>query len=105
MADGNPMSIAGLWEHWEGADGQVIESCTVLTTSANELMAQIHERMPVILPSQDEVGVWLDIGRDQGEVAGLLRPCPSEHLVKYRVSEYVNSVSHTGPECVAPVAG
>jgi putative SOS response-associated peptidase YedK len=98
------MSIAGLWENWEGADGQVIESCTILTTSANELMEPIHNRMPVILPSLDEVGVWLDVGRDQREVADLLRPCSSEHLVKYRVSEYLNSVAHTGPECVAPVA-
>jgi putative SOS response-associated peptidase YedK len=105
VADGSPMSLAGLWEHWEGADGQVIESCSVLTTGANELMAPIHDRMPVVLPSLDDVGVWLDVGSDQGAVSGLLRPCSSGHLVKYRVSEYVNSVSHTGPECVAPMAG
>jgi putative SOS response-associated peptidase YedK len=45
MADGRPMSLAGLWEHWEGTDGQVIESCSILTTSANDLMEPIHDRM------------------------------------------------------------
>jgi putative SOS response-associated peptidase YedK len=96
VADGGPMSLAGLWEHWEGADGQVIESCSILTTSANELMALIHDRMPVILPGPDDVGVWLDAGRSQDDVSGLLMPCASGVLVKYAVSEFVNSPAHTG---------
>ena len=49
------------------------------------------------------VGIWLDVGKDQGEVARLMRPCPSEALVKYAVSDFVNSVVHAESECVAPV--
>jgi putative SOS response-associated peptidase YedK len=55
IADGSPMSLAGLWEHRDGSDGQVIESCSILTTTANELMVPIHDRMPVILPGRDDV--------------------------------------------------
>ena len=97
------MSLAGLWEHWEGADGQVIESCSILTTTANGLMAPIHDRMPVVLPGRDDVGVWLDVGSSQGDISGLLRPCASGVLMKVEVSDFVNSPAHTGPECVAPV--
>ena len=97
------MPLAGLWEHWEGADGQVIESCPILTTTANELMAPIHDRMPVVLPGRDDVGVWLNAGSSEGEISGLLQPCASEQLTKYAVSAYVNSPAHTWPECVVPV--
>jgi len=45
-----PFAFAGLWEHWQPAEGEVIESCTILTTEPNELMKQIHNRMPVMLP-------------------------------------------------------
>src|SRR5712675_2365088 len=53
MKDGEPFAIAGLWEHWEGQDGQVIESCTLLTTEPNDLLAPVHNRMPVILDPTD----------------------------------------------------
>ena len=105
VADGGPMSLAGLWEHWEGADGQVIESCSILTTTANDLMAPVHDRMPVILPGLDDVGVWLDVGSSQGDISRLLRPCASGVLMKHAVSDYVNSPAHTGPECVVPLQG
>ena len=67
-------------------------------------MAQIHYRMPVVLPGRDDVGVlWLDAGSSQGNISGLLLPCVSGALIKYAVSEYVNTPAHTGPECVTPV--
>ena len=94
------MSLAGLWDHWEGPDGQVVESCSILTTIANGLMAPIHDRMPVVLPGREGVGVWLDVGSSQGAISGLLLPCASDVLVKHAVSDYVNSPAHTGPECV-----
>src|SRR5437016_8151445 len=53
MKDREPFAFAGLWEHWEDHDGQVIESCTLLTTEPNELLAQVHNRMPVILDQRD----------------------------------------------------
>src|SRR5438093_9688886 len=76
MKNGEPFAIAGLWEHWEDQDGQVIESCTLLTTEPNELLAQVHNRMPVILDPQD-YGQWLDPGlQEAGGVKPLLRPYP-----------------------------
>ena len=77
MADGNPVSIAELWEHWQGNDGQVIESCSILTTSANELMAPIHDRMPVVLNHEDQA-TWLNPKLTDGVMLQeLCRPCPS----------------------------
>ncbi|MDD2273577.1 MAG: SOS response-associated peptidase [Desulfuromonadaceae bacterium] len=80
MADGSPVSIAGLWEHWQGSDGQVIESCSILTTSANELMAPIHERMPVILNHEDDE-TWLNSKlTDVAVLQEFCRPYSSEML-------------------------
>jgi len=102
VADGGPISLAGLWERWE-ANGQVIESCSILTTTANELMAPIHDRMPLVLPGRDDVGIWLNARSSQEEISGLRQPCASGVLTKYSVSEYVSSTAHMGPECVVPV--
>ena len=59
LQDHQPFAFAGLWEHWKGANGTKIESCTIITTEANELLGEIHDRMPVILPEQD-YDRWLD---------------------------------------------
>ena len=68
-----PFGLAGLWERWE-KHGEPVESCTILTTDANELMRPIHERMPVILPP-DQYGLWLDPRcQDAEKLATLLRP-------------------------------
>jgi putative SOS response-associated peptidase YedK len=103
MAGGGPMSLAGLWEHWQSLDGQILESCTILTTSANNLMLPIHDRMPVILAGQQEVNAWLNLGTSQDILQELLHPCAETILASYQVSEYVNKTSHTGTECIAPV--
>lgn len=103
MADGSPVSIAGLWEHWQGSDGQVIESCSILTTSANELMAPIHERMPVIL-SHECQAAWLNPKlTDVAVLQEFCRPCSSELLSAYPVSSLVNSPKNDSAECVVPV--
>lgn len=103
MADGSPVSIAGLWEHWKGSDGQIIESCSILTTSANELMAPIHERMPVILNHGDNE-TWLNPKlTDVAVLQGFCRPCSSEILSAYPVSPMVNSPKIDSAECIAPI--
>jgi putative SOS response-associated peptidase YedK len=102
--DGAPLAFAGLWEHWQASDGpQVIESCTILTTAANDLIAPLHERMPVILePSCFDL--WLDPEELRVEkLSPLLLPAKSELLAMYPVSRYVNKVGNEGPECVAPL--
>jgi putative SOS response-associated peptidase YedK len=92
--DHNPMAFAGLWETWNGPD-QIIESCTMITTKANELMAELHNRMPVLLDPQDFDG-WMT-GNPE-EVGQLLAPCPSEDLDAYPISRRVNNPRHEGPE-------
>lgn len=103
MADGSPVSIAGLWEHWQGSDGQVIESCSILTTSANELMAPIHDRMPVILIHEDHA-TWLNPKLTDGApLKALCRPCPADLLSAYPVSPRVNSPKNDTADCIEPI--
>ena len=101
MRDGEPFAIAGLWERWEG-EGGPLESCTLLTTEANELLAGYHDRMPVILRSED-YDLWLDAGvRSAARLLPLLRPYPREEMTTYAVSLMVNSPSNDNPQCVEP---
>jgi putative SOS response-associated peptidase YedK len=70
-----PLSMAGLWEHWQSEDGSEIQTCAIITTSAKELMAPIHDRMTLILWIK-LIDAWLDLGARLDDVASLLRPCP-----------------------------
>ncbi|MGH9115878.1 MAG: SOS response-associated peptidase [Acidimicrobiales bacterium] len=98
--DGAPMAFAGLWEVWregEDPDSPRLRTCTIVTTSANQLMAPIHDRMPVVLDRGDWV-TWLDPGVGAADAAGLLVPAPEGWLEAYPVSTLVNDVRHDGPE-------
>lgn len=97
-----PLSLAGLWEHWPSPDGSVIETCSIITTTANELMAPIHDRMPVILPTKS-IATWLDDNAKPDDVKDLLRPCASEMLATYTVSNLVNNPKFDSPACIARV--
>ncbi len=102
-ADGSPLALAGLWEHWESPDGNVLESCTVITTTANAFMAEIHDRMPVIL-DRSYWGLWLDpMELEPAALEELLVPCPDDWLTRTRVSTLVNNVRNESPDCVVPV--
>jgi putative SOS response-associated peptidase YedK len=98
--DGGYFALAGLWDHWQGQGGEVIESCSIITTGANKLMRDIHDRMPVILKVHD-VEAWLDPGMEQKEVLALLAPYPDDLMEAYPVSSRVNNHRNNGPECVA----
>jgi len=102
-SDGRPLLLAGLWDRWEGeADGPV-DSFTILTTEPNELVAPIHNRMPVIL-GRGDFDAWLDpANRDVAALRAMLRPFAAGEMTAYPVSRYVNSPQHEGPECVSPV--
>ena len=100
--NGRPLAFAGLWDRWE-RDGQVVESCTILVTQANALIARIHDRMPVILDPKDEAA-WLDPTiTDPAVLKPLLAPCPVEWLRVWSVSTAVNTTRHDGPELMAPL--
>jgi putative SOS response-associated peptidase YedK len=97
-----PFGLAGLWERWEKG-GEPVESCTILTTDANELMQPIHERMPVILPP-DQYDLWLDPRcQDTEKLAKLLRPYASKDMLAYRVSTLVNNPKNDTPECAEAI--
>lgn len=97
-------AFAGLYEHWESAPGkdaaEVIDTCTILTTEANELMREFHDRMPVILEPGD-YAAWLDPRcEDADAVLALCRPLPSERLQHRAVSPRVNSPKHDDEACL-----
>src|SRR5437867_4454934 len=103
MRDGEPFAIAGLWEHWEGKDGEVIGSCTILTTEPNELLAPIHNRMPVILDPK-EYEQWLDPASQQGDrLKPLLLPYPHDQMTAYPVSLRVNNPRNDDRTCIEPI--
>lgn len=96
--DGEPFAFAGLWEVWRGPekDEAPLRSCTIITTTPNEEMARIHDRMPVVLPASawDD---WLDRENEDLELLGkLLVPCPSQLIRLRPVSTAVNNVRNKG---------
>ncbi|ANU18191.1 hypothetical protein BBI11_14585 [Planococcus maritimus] len=96
-------AFAGLWESWEAPDGEVVHSCTILTTQPNALMAGIHDRMPVILSKGDEK-VWLDPNIQDPELLNeLIKPYQEEELEAYEVSGAVNSPKNNGQELIRKI--
>jgi len=99
--DGKPFSLAGLWERWEKGAAP-LETCTILTTEPNELVAKLHNRMPVIIPPEDYES-WIDPETDQDAVAELLTAVPAEGLTAYPVSRQVNNPANDRAELLKPV--
>jgi putative SOS response-associated peptidase YedK len=104
-ADNEIISLAGLWDEWvQNTTGEIFSTFSIVTTNANELMAEIHnskKRMPVILdkPAERE---WLDIDLDKTKTLQLLKPCPSEILKAHTVGPLINnkSVNRNRPEII-----
>jgi len=100
-SDGRLLALAGLWERWEYPGGEVIESCSILTTAANRLMKRIHHRMPVILGDAARER-WLATAPGRAEeLLPLLRPAAEELLQRWPVSARVGDVKNDGPELIA----
>jgi putative SOS response-associated peptidase YedK len=94
-----PFAFAGLAEHWHRGD-QAIDSCTLITTDANELMADIHDRMPVIL-SPANYDFWLDPEfQDKAKLQSLLRPYPDGEMTAYPVNTLVNNPRNETAACI-----
>jgi len=103
LEDDLPFAFAGLWEHWHGPDRTEMESCTIITTEANELLREVHDRMPVILPARD-YNRWLDPRTDQREeIEPLLVPYPADAMKYHPVSTLVNNPRNEAPECIEPL--
>ena len=103
MASGEPFAFAGLWDAWRDPKGELVRSCTIITTAANDLLSPIHDRMPVILPREMEP-LWLDHDvQDPADLGDILTPYPAGPMKVYEVSTLVNSPSNDGPSVVVPV--
>lgn len=100
LKDARPFGFAGVWEKWSKGETPV-ESCSVITTTANELMAPIHDRMPVII-SPDDYEPWLSAETKPVELQSLLRAYPAAQMTAYPVSTRVNSPAYTGADCIEP---
>jgi putative SOS response-associated peptidase YedK len=105
-ADGRPLVLAGLWAGWhDPLTDAVRRTFTIVTTTPNEVLSDLHDRMPVILPD-DAWSRWLDRSpADRGELNGLLQPMDEVALRIYPVRRLVNDVRQDGPELIEPLAG
>jgi putative SOS response-associated peptidase YedK len=104
MRDSHPFAFAGLWDRWESPDEGAVETCAILTTAANDVLAPIHDRMPVILPP-GEYDRWLDPSLlDTDSLAPLLVPFPPEEMLAFPVSPRVNAPSTDDEGCIAPLS-
>lgn len=103
-ADGRPIAFAGLWERWAPRDSdQQIDSCTIVTTRPNDLMAPVHDRMPAIL-TDEMIDFWLNTEIPPADrLAVVLNPIPSELLTMHPVSTRVNSPRFDDAACIAPL--
>jgi len=100
---GEPFGMGGLWDRWDKQD-KPIESCTILTTDANEPMMAIHERMPVVIPPEC-FDIWLDPAeKDIGRLSKLLRPFHPDEMTAYPISTLVNNAKQDSAKCIEPLA-
>ncbi len=96
-------AMAGIWERWKSPDGHNLYSCSIITTTPNELMRDIHDRMPVILNKEDEQA-WLDPSlKDVSRVSQLLKPLAADNMEAYEVSSLVNSPSNNSPNLIQKI--
>ncbi len=103
VGDGGVFALAGLWDEWTSPEGEVIESCTILTTEPNSLVSDMHDRMPVIVPP-DKYSLWLDPDTTDFEaIRDILKPYDPELMRRYPVSTRLNNSKIDGAESAAPV--
>ena len=98
---GQPLAFAGLWETWLGPNGEELETATIVTTRANRTLADIHDRMPVIVPPE-AFDLWLDCKNVNAETAAaaVVAPAAEDLLEAYEVSTAVNRAANEGPQLV-----
>jgi putative SOS response-associated peptidase YedK len=104
LAGGRIMAMAGLWESWRSPEGERIRSCTIVTTTPNELCAQLHNRMPVVL-KPEAWPAWLgEEPADPAHLKALLAPNPADDMICWPVSARVSNVKNNDPSLIEPIA-
>lgn len=103
MKDDRPFALAGLWETWHAPDGSDLFTCTIITTEPNDLLKDVHNRMPVILP-EEAYPLWLRTDpAESAELKSLLIPFSPDQMKVYPVSRTVNNPANDTPACVTPL--
>jgi putative SOS response-associated peptidase YedK len=103
MADQGLMAIAGLWEEWVSPDGEIISTCTVITTEANKVMAEVHDRMPVILDKADWPKWVGEVAATEDELYALLKPAPIDRVKIWPVDNRVGNVRINEPRLIEEI--
>ncbi len=104
MKHDSTFAVAGVYDTWHSPTNEIIHTCTILTTKPNNLMAKIHDRMPVILPKEHQ-SIWLDRTiRDHGILKSLLIPYDEAEMMSYEVSDYVNSPKNNTKELIMEIS-
>ncbi|HJR23098.1 MAG TPA: SOS response-associated peptidase [Dongiaceae bacterium] len=98
------LAFAGIWEGWRNPEGEIVRSFAIVTTDANEKLAPIHDRMPVMLARQDEDG-WLDPNNTEPKLLSLLAPYDAARTELCQVDVRVNSVKNDDPQCLVKADG
>jgi putative SOS response-associated peptidase YedK len=101
LRSGEPCAFAGIWERWRPREGEALETFSILTTDANEVVEPIHNRMPVILEPKDYER-WLEPGSPERPPVDLLRPFPAGRMTAWPVSDRVGNVRNNDPELLVP---
>jgi putative SOS response-associated peptidase YedK len=103
LKSGEQMAFAGMWETWKSPDGP-IDSCTICTTDAHDMMGKLHDRMPIILP-RPVIDHWLDPAvNDPEELKPMLTRYPGEEMQSWAVGKSVGNVHNQGPSLMEPVS-
>jgi putative SOS response-associated peptidase YedK len=98
--DGGPFAFAGIWSRWQGPDGTKLRTCSIVTTQANGVLADVHDRMPVILGGPDEEEAWLDAATPVAVLRELLVPLADGDTARRAVCSAVNDARYDGPDCL-----
>ncbi len=101
LKDSQPFAFAGLWESWHSPENEEYQTCTIITCQPNDLLARIHNRMPVIL-DRNNCWEWL-AEKPESELAGLLKPFPAEAMTGYPVGQMVNNPQFDDINCIKPL--
>jgi putative SOS response-associated peptidase YedK len=103
LGNRGPMLMAGLWEPSKSPDGW-IRSCTIITTDANDMVARVHDRMPVII-GPDDYAAWLgEVPANGNELKAMLKPYQCGRLTMWPVDRRIGNVKNEGPEFAEPIA-
>ncbi len=102
MKDRQPFGFAGLWDEWHSPEGATLRTCTIITTTPNELMSDLHNRMPVILDKANYAD-WLNpMPARPEDLIHLIQPFPADRMSAYPVSTLVNTPVNDRAELIVP---